>query len=33
VISAPACVRALKSVVLPELGRPTSPTCIGIAAA
>ena len=31
VTSAPACVSALKSVVLPLLGRPTSPTCIGIA--
>ena len=29
VTSAPACVSALKSVVLPAFGRPTIPTCRG----
>ncbi len=32
VISAPALVRALKSVVLPELGSPTMPTSSATAA-
>jgi hypothetical protein len=29
---APACVSALKRTVLPELGRPTIPTCKGTSA-